>query len=221
MPGQRRRPVVTDAPDAKEPTMKRFATLFVLALALAFAGAVAAVPLTFETDLVGSEEVPPVVTPGAGVATIVIDADAHTLSLDVLFTNLIGPTTAAHIHCCQPFGTNAGVATEVPSFTGFPLGVMSGTFLATFDTTLASTFNPTFVTNNGGTVATAEAALFAGIAAGLAYLNIHTDPTAVPPGFGGGEIRGQLRPAQVPEPASIALFAVALLLLFGMRRRPA
>ena len=44
----------------------------------------------------------------------------------------------------------------------------------TFDTLSNSTYNAPFVTANGGTAAGAEAALFAGLAAGTAYLNIHT-----------------------------------------------
>ena len=80
---------------------------------------------------------------------------------------------------------------------------MSGTYEMLFDTSLASTYNPVFVTANGG-VAGAEAALFAGISQGLAYFNIHTTFRT------GGEIRGFLEPAQVPMPGSLALLAVAL-----------
>jgi hypothetical protein len=81
----------------------------------------------------------------------------------------------------------------------------------TFDTTLASSWNPAFVTAEGGTTAGAEAALAAGLAADEAYLNIHS--TVVP----GGEIRGFLVPA--PEPSTLAVVVVGLTGLMWGRRR--
>jgi hypothetical protein len=44
----------------------------------------------------------------------------------------------------------AGVATQTPSFSAFPLSVTSGTYNNTFDTTLTSSFNSVLVTANGG-----------------------------------------------------------------------
>jgi hypothetical protein len=111
-------------------------------------------------------------------------------------------TSAAHIHCCAPLGTNVGVATTLPAFPGFPLGVTSGSYSGTLDLTASGSYNPAFITNNGGTVASAEAVLIAGLLAGNTYLNIHTTL------FPSGEIRGQLR---VPEPASLLLLASGLL----------
>ncbi|MEA3078990.1 MAG: hypothetical protein QOF05_398, partial [Sphingomonadales bacterium] len=64
-----------------------------------------------------------------------------------------------------------------------------------FDLLSASTYNPAYVTANGGTPASAEAALLSAIASGRSYLNIHTTS------FPGGEIRGFLV-AVVPEPAT-------------------
>ncbi len=91
------------------------------------------------------------------------------------------------------------VATQTPTFTGFPLGVNSGTYDHTFDTSQDSFYNPAFETANGGTAASAEAALAAALDAGEAYLNIHT--TVVP----GGEIRGSSPAGAVAEPSSLAL----------------
>src|SRR5262249_57559405 len=92
-----------------------------------------------------------------------------------------------------------GVATTTPYFAGFPIGVTSGTYDITLDETLASSWNPSYVSANGGTTASAEAALDAAIAAGKAYLNIHT---SLPLGVPGGEIRGFLLPAPVPTQPS-------------------
>src|ERR1700732_86713 len=46
-------------------------------------------------------------------------------------------------------GVNAGGATTVPAFSGFPLGVTSGTYDHVLDLTSASSYNPAFVTMQG------------------------------------------------------------------------
>jgi hypothetical protein len=107
-----------------------------------------------------------------GTADIELDTLLRTLSLDVSFANLLAPTTAAHIHCCTPPTGNALVATQVPSFIGFPLGVTSGTYSQVFDMMLASFYNPSFITAHGGTVDSAFDFLVAGMLTGQSYLNI-------------------------------------------------
>src|SRR5947199_3531865 len=110
-----------------------------------------AVPITFTTNLSGANEVPPVSTPGTGVATVILDPTAQTLQVNATFSGLTSGTTAAHIHCCAPLGTNAMVATLLPAFTDFPMGVTSGSYPAhTFDLTMASSYNPAFITAHGG-----------------------------------------------------------------------
>lgn len=137
--------------------MRRLLALATVLVALAFSAQTSfAVSATFFATL-GDFENPPTGSPGTGTATVTFDTTAHTLRVQVSFGGLIGTTTAAHIHCCVAAPGNAGVATQTPSFTGFPLGVTSGTMDTTFDTTLASSFNPAFITANGGTVAGAEA----------------------------------------------------------------
>ncbi|MES2705273.1 MAG: CHRD domain-containing protein [Verrucomicrobiota bacterium] len=171
---------------------------FVMAF-LFSAGAAQASIWNFTLDLAGANESPPVVSAGTGSGTVSIDDVAFTLQLDVTFSGLTGTTTATHIHAATavPFAGNAGVATTTPTFTGFPSGVSSGSYSQLFDMTLASSYNATYITNNGGTTASAFAALLAAANNGQAYLNIHTSTSP------GGEIRGFVTP--VPETGSSGL----------------
>ena len=178
---------------------------------LSLAGGAQAALFAYNVNLSGPNEGN--ASPGIGFAHIVFDDAAHTLAIDTNFSGLSSPTTVAHIHCCTAVagaGT-AGVATQLPTFLGFPAGVLSGVYSSTFDLTLASSWNPAFVTANGGTTAGAEAALLLGSAAGQAYFNIHSSA------FPGGEIRGFLTP--VPEPASWAMMIMGFGLLGATLRR--
>jgi len=165
-----------------------FAIIALLAASTSYAA-----PIFYIGDLNGPAESPPNASPATGSTTVAYTASTHMLQVDVSFSGLLGTTTASHIHCCTAVAgvSTAGVATQVPTFSGFPLGVTAGTYSQTFDLTLAASFNPAFVTNNGGTAATAEAALAAGIASGKAYLNIHSMFAA------GGEIRAFLLPRSI------------------------
>jgi hypothetical protein len=187
--------------------------LSILALPVVAPHATGAV-FVYDAFLSGPSESPPNASPGTGFAEVDYDNLLHTLTVQVTFSGLLGTTTASHIHSATavPGTGTAGVATTTPSFSGFPLGVTSGSYSNTLDLTLASSYNPSFVTANGGTTASAEVALIAGMNAGEAYLNIHT--TVVP----GGEIRGFL--TLVPEPSTFALAGVgaAALLIFRRRR---
>lgn len=168
---------------------------------------------TFESGaLSGLNEVPPNASTGTGFASVFYGVDSqHALRVNATFSDLLGNVTAAHIHCCTPPGSNAGVATAVPTFPGFPMGVKSGTYSQIFDLSLASSFNPAFITANGGTVAGAEKALVDGLIASNAYFNIHTDL------FPGGEIRANL--LMVPEPSTYAMLVAGLVLVGAAARR--
>ena len=177
-------------------TRTALALIFAASLALPATSANANI-IVFSGNLTGTQEFPPNASPGTGLATITIDDVTHSMIVDVSWSGLLSPTTIAHIHCCAAPGANAIPATGVPTFPGFPTGLTSGTFNATFDLDDPGLINPAFVTANGGTIPLAFDAFLTGLLAGNAYINIHTQQ------FPGGEIRGQLAP--VPEPATWAM----------------
>jgi len=197
--------------------MERLLKIAMVGMAVCFmfsSPAIHAATLTFTANLVGSNEVPPTGSAATGSASFVLNTTAQTLFISETFSGLGSNTTANHIHCClaSPFltGSNVGVATVLPAFPGFPLGVTSGSFSTTLDLTSAASYNPAFVTAQGS-LSAAEAALIAGIENGETYINIHTV------NFGGEEIRGFVTPT--PEPASMLLLGSGLLSLLAMRRK--
>ncbi|MCE9559229.1 MAG: CHRD domain-containing protein [Armatimonadetes bacterium] len=159
----------------------------------------------------GSQENPASGSLGTGGALVIIDLDLATMRLRGNFSGLTGNTTASHIHVAATAGLNGGVATQTPSFSGFPLGVKSGVYDHTFDMSLASSYNPAYITANGGTVGTALQAFLLGLAEGRAYWNIHSTTTT------SGEIRANL--TAVPEPSSVAVIGMGAVALLARRRK--
>lgn len=183
-------------------------------LALCILSPAHAAVLTFTTSMDGPSEFPANPSLGTGTAQVDYDNVAHTMRVRANFTGLSGTTSAAHIHSPIPNSAGeplAGVATQTPSFSGFPLGVTSGSMDTTFDLTLAGSWNAAYVSANGGTPASAEAAFFSQMTQGKAYFNIHSSFR------GGGEIRGFF--ALIPEPGAFTLLTVASVALQQIRRR--
>lgn len=172
------------------------ALALVPAIALVLGASLAqAVPVLYDITLTGAAESPPNASLGTGVGEVSVDSATHQMRVTVAFSDLTGTVTASHIHgptAVAGTGT-AGVATQTPTFTGFPSGVTAGSYDHTFDMTLAASYNASFLNNatNLGNPAIAEATLYQAMAEGKAYLNIHSNV------YGGGEIRGFLVPRAV------------------------
>jgi hypothetical protein len=142
----------------------------------------------YTARLTGPAELPPNDSDGLGHVIVRVDFDLNTLEISAAFDDLVGTVTEAHIHApTSTVGSGTAIAaTPSPSFPDFPLGVSSGDYEGEFDLALASSYDPAFITQSGGMVGDAYAALGVALIDGKAYFDIHS--TAFP----NGEIRGFL-----------------------------
>jgi hypothetical protein len=125
--------------------------------------------LVYEALLFGSNETPPNGSPGTGIGFLTLNAAMDHFDVDLTWTGLTAPATAAHIHTGAP-----GVMGPVT----FPFTGISNTTSGHFFTT-------------GGFFAISATQL-ATLQAGNMYMNIHDA------NFPAGEIRGQLMPTPEP-----------------------
>src|SRR5262245_24321780 len=144
-----------------------------------------------QTHLAGENEVPPRDTRAQGEAIFRVSEDGKSVDYKLIASNIDNPFMA-HIHLA-PAGTNGGIVVWLfPSTAPVPGPLGSGRH----DGELA---HGTFTAANfvGSLVGHPMSDLLAAIAAGNAYVNVHTndgvDGINTGPGdFPGGEIRGQL-----------------------------
>jgi hypothetical protein len=157
------------------------------AAAVQAAAAPAAAGRTFVTHLTGGEEVPARDTRAQGQAVFRLSADGTELHFRLIVANILN-VTSAHIHL-GPAGENGAVVAflfgPAPAGGGRTSGVLATGTITADDLT-------------GPLAGQPLSALVEQMAAGGAYVNVHTDdgesPADTGPGdFPGGEVRGQIR----------------------------
>ena len=134
--------------------MNRTALALILAASISLPATMAnANIIVFSGNFSGAQEFPANASTGTGLVTVTVDDVLNTMTVDAAWANLLAPTTVAHIHCCARLGANAGVATGVPTFPGFPAGVHERNLFRYLRHDAGASYNPAFVTAQGGTTA--------------------------------------------------------------------
>jgi len=79
-------------------------------LLIASAATASAEVVKLQSDLKGSNEVPPNTSSGSGKAEATYDTDTKALTYTITFAGLSGPAMGAHFHGPSEAGKNAGIA---------------------------------------------------------------------------------------------------------------
>jgi hypothetical protein len=186
--------------------------LSVLALAATAALASPAFAQTYRAIASGPAESPPNASPGNSLVTL--ELAGSNLLVDMPFRDLAGTTAAAHIHCCTADAFTGTAPVALP-FDDFPTGVKAGSYSMSIPLYEEASYDPAFLAAHGNSAKGAATALLDAMNAHEAYVNVHTST------YPGGEIRGFVVAAPIPEPAEWAMLAggLASLLWIGRRRR--
>jgi glucose/arabinose dehydrogenase len=139
-------------------------------------------PVNFQVALDAASAGPAVKSAGLGLGNLMLVGNQ--LTMNVTYDGLTGVPTMAHIHGPATPGQNAGILVDLAPFNGGSFGT-AGMFSGT------AVLTPTQL---------------AALIDGLTYINIHT------PGYGAGEIRGQI----VAQATAVPFTA----LLSGLAERP-
>jgi hypothetical protein len=141
----------------------------------------------FTANLTGAQE--PTASPATGFGEVLLNTAQDMITVDLNWFGLVGPATAAHIHCCAPPGTNAAVL--------FPFAGVPNT-TAGFIPEQTFAITPVQVTE---------------LEAGLMYFNIHDAQ------FPGGEIRGQILATPEPASLALLALGLLFATLYVAKAR--
>ena len=174
-------------------TKSMLAMVFAVVSSSAFAG------MMYQAELLGSNEVPPVMTQATGLASFELNMAGDELDFQIELFN-IDSVTAGHIHLGAAGVNGPIVAIVLPSMA--PSGPINGLFIS------GTILEIDLVTGS-------FMELVNGLNSGNLYVNIHT--VDHPP----GEVRGQIEAVStsVNEPMTLGTVALGLLGLAGIRRR--
>ncbi|MBS1706272.1 MAG: CHRD domain-containing protein [Armatimonadetes bacterium] len=177
-------------------------TLGVLALACV-AGMSQAIVYGFAAPLInGAQQVPATNSQAYGSGSYNLDSTSMMVTGSVAITGLSSTqVTAMHIHLA-PVGVNGPVIFDIMGNSAGVVNLSNG-FVMAFSAMLTSDSNFTAAQKLNAMVM------------GDTYINVHTAS------FPGGEIRGQVDCAMVPEPASLAAIGFGVIALVSRRRRAA
>jgi hypothetical protein len=139
--------------------------------------------MLFVANLNGGQEVPPNASTGAGLGDVLLNNAQTQITVDLTFSGLLSPASAAHIHGPAPAGVNAPVL--------FPLSGLPASTSGIVPT-------PTFAIT---------ATQVGQLESGSFYMDVHD---AV---FPGGEIRGQLSEVPEPTTVSLISLGLGSLLV--------
>jgi hypothetical protein len=146
--------------------------------------------LAYVGTLSGASQLPANDSLAVGSARVMIDLVFFTMRVEVEFSGLAGPLSAANLHGNTP-SSGQGAANpfnSLPSLPQFPVGGIAGSYDQTISLGFTSSYNPAYIAANGGTVSHASNAFFGALSAGRIYVNLSTAT------FPDGEIRGFLKP---------------------------
>ena len=153
---------------------------------------------SFEVKLIGFEEVPAISTAARGKLRLKIrNGSTGTIDYRLSYSGLTNPATQAHIHLAQK-GVNGGIVLWLCGTAALP-GPAGTPTCPAGNTPTKETVSGTLDAADVQAVATQGIAagelleVLTAMKFGVTYANVHTSgPPAVPQGFPGGEIRGQL-----------------------------